>query len=102
MSENKKVNNVEHPIHYADTCSIECIQAMSLVFGDIGTCYFCLTNAFKYMWRYKNKNGEEDLDKTKWYLNYCENIMTMRNVESSRINELLERLRNLYMEIIAK
>ena len=47
MSEKKKVNNVEHPVHYADTCSIECIQAMSLVFGDIGTCYFCLTNACK-------------------------------------------------------
>ena len=72
---------------------------MSLVFGDIGTCYFCLTNAFKYMWRYKNKNGQEDLDKAQWYLNKVDEIRALRNVESPRISELQERLRNLYVEI---
>ena len=30
---------------------------------------FCLCNAFKYIWRTKNKNGIEDIDKAIWYLN---------------------------------
>ena len=30
---------------------------------------FCICNAFKYIWRYKYKNGIEDLKKAQWYLN---------------------------------
>lgn len=26
-------------------------------------------NVIKYLWRYENKNGVEDLNKAKWYLN---------------------------------
>ena len=29
---------------------------------------FCIVNAFKYLWRWKNKNGVEDVKKAKWYL----------------------------------
>ena len=59
---------VSHPAHYADSCSLECIDVMEAVFGSVPVRYFCLCNAFKYMWRYKNKNGQEDLKKAKWYL----------------------------------
>lgn len=61
-------DNVNHPIHYADTCSLECIEAMEIAFGKEAVRNFCKCNAFKYLWRFKNKNGEEDLKKAEWYL----------------------------------
>ena len=30
---------------------------------------FCICNAFKYLYRHKNKNGVEDIKKAIWYLN---------------------------------
>lgn len=68
------VDNVNHPQHYADSCSIECIEAMLVAFGAEATFDFCVCNAFKYLWRYKNKNGEEDIEKANWYVNKAENI----------------------------
>ena len=63
-------NNVEHPQHYSGSCSLECIDVMRVIFGSTEVRNFCLCNAFKYIWRYKNKNGEEDLNKARWYLDY--------------------------------
>ena len=68
------VDNVSHPQHYADSCSIECIEAMLVAFGAEATFDFCVCNAFKYLWRYKNKNGEEDINKANWYVNKAESI----------------------------
>src|SRR5699024_12738747 len=30
---------------------------------------FCTANAIKYLWRWKRKNGTEDLQKAIWYIN---------------------------------
>ena len=62
-------DNVNHPAHYEASTSIECIEAMELMFGEQAVYDFCLCNAYKYIWRHKNKNGLEDLDKAEWYLN---------------------------------
>ena len=59
---------VDHPAHYADSCSLECIDVMELIFDDGPFAGFLLGNAFKYLWRHKNKGGREDLRKAKWYL----------------------------------
>ena len=61
-------DNVNHPAHYASETSMECIDAMELAFGPDAVICYCLGNAFKYIWRHKHKNGEEDLAKAKWYL----------------------------------
>ena len=61
-------NNVDHPAHYAGSTSIECIEAMKIAFGYQAVYSFCVCNAFKYLWRYKNKNGQEDIEKARWYL----------------------------------
>ena len=59
-----------NPSHYKSECSLECYQAMIMVLGIEGFINFCLGNAFKYMWRYKNKGKpKEDLEKSNWYLN---------------------------------
>ena len=62
-------DNVNHPAHYEGQTSLECIDVMGIAFGAEAVANFCLCNAFKYLWRYRNKNGREDLDKAAWYLN---------------------------------
>lgn len=65
---------INHPSHYAEGCSLECIQVMEMIFGTQNVAVYSLINAFKYMWRWKNKNGQEDLKKAEWYLkHYKEN-----------------------------
>ena len=60
--EEKNIPNeeVNHPNRYSGECSLECIEVMKLVFNDEIVTWFCLCNAFKYLWRYKSKN-------VKWY-----------------------------------
>ena len=66
--EDVKPDPVNHPAHYTSG-SIECIDAMQAAFGVEAVKDFCLCNAFKYLWRHRNKNGVEDLKKARWYLN---------------------------------
>ena len=63
-----KKSNTNHPPHY-NNGSIECIDAMVSALGVDTVADFCICNALKYIWRHRNKNGEEDIDKALWYLN---------------------------------
>ena len=58
---------VNHPDHYK-TGKYECIEVMKEIFGEEKVQDFCKMNAFKYIWRADRKNGIEDLNKAKWYL----------------------------------
>lgn len=62
------MNNVEHPAHYNREGALECIDEMILVFGIEAVKNFCLCNSWKYRYRAADKNGEEDLKKSDWYL----------------------------------
>lgn len=62
-----KCNSVVHPNHY-NSGKYECIEVMKEVFGDEAVKLFCAMNAFKYLWRYSKKNGEEDVAKACNYL----------------------------------
>lgn len=67
---NKQIQELPNPIrpnHYK-SCSIECIDAMILTFGTDAVALFCQINAFKYIWRHKDKNGLIDLEKASWYI----------------------------------
>lgn len=57
-----------NPEHYKDHTSLECIEAMLIVFGPEAVIDFCTCNAWKYIWRWQYKNGYEDLRKAIWYL----------------------------------
>ncbi len=62
-------DNVNHPTHYTKG-SIECIAALeAATVGKIGIEAICVANVIKYLWRYEEKNGLEDVYKAKWYLN---------------------------------
>lgn len=65
---------VERPQHYAST-SIECIDAMIETQGEEAVIDFCVCNAFKYLWRHRGKNGDEDVRKANWYLNKAVELM---------------------------
>lgn len=67
-SEDVNPDPVNRPAHYTSG-GIECIDAMQAAFGVETVKDFCLCNAFKYLWRHRNKNGVEDLKKACWYLN---------------------------------
>ena len=92
-----KEDVVNHPSHYADTCSLECIQVMKLFFGEKAVIQFCLCNCFKYMWRYKHKNGQEDLKKARWYLNTAYDMKVYFSAEQA--NEIYPRIKELLDEL---
>ena len=60
------VDMVNSPPHYNEA-GIECIDAISAALGD-GFEYYLQGNIMKYLWRYRYKNGSEDLKKASWYL----------------------------------
>jgi len=56
-----------NPHHYR-TGKYECIDVMQEALGLDAVKNFCICNAFKYIYRHKNKNGMEDIKKAKWYI----------------------------------
>ena len=62
------MDNVNHPAHY-NTGKYESIDVMIETQGAAAVKDFCICNAFKYIYRYRNKNGLEDIKKAIWYLN---------------------------------
>lgn len=63
---NTKTDMVNSPPHY-NKAGIECIDAIRAATGD-GYEYYLQGNIMKYLWRYRYKNGIEDLQKAQWYL----------------------------------
>lgn len=62
-------DTVNHPSHYTQG-GIECIEAIkAATVGLEGIEAVCTGNAIKYSWRWKQKNGTEDLKKAIWYIN---------------------------------
>ena len=62
------VDMVNHPSHYTQG-GIECIDAIkAATIGKTGIEAVCVANVVKYLWRYEEKNGLEDVKKARWYL----------------------------------
>ena len=60
---------INHPAHYT-AGKIECIDALeAATTGLKGIEAVCTANAIKYLWRWKYKNGVQDLQKAQWYIN---------------------------------
>lgn len=64
----RKSDAVNHPSHYCRG-GMECIDAIrAAVEGLTAMEAVCTGNAMKYLWRWKEKNGAEDLKKADWYI----------------------------------
>lgn len=61
-------DNVNRPKHYCREGGMECIDEMLLIYGPRAVMCFCICNMHKYRYRAADKNGEEDLRKSDWYL----------------------------------
>ena len=72
-------NQVNHPSHYTKAGRKECIVEMEEKYGPVVTAVFCLTNAYKYLYRAGDKFGNparQDIDKAKWYWDYTNKLIT--------------------------
>lgn len=59
---------VNHPAHYTKG-DIECIDAIAAAVTDLtGIEAVCTGNIIRYIWRWKHKNGLEDVKKCRWYI----------------------------------
>lgn len=79
---------INHPSHYNIPGKKECIEQMREDFGDSIVAIFCLTNAYKYLYRAGMKDGEsqkDDIAKAKWCYNYQQSHLY------SVINSTLEK-----------
>lgn len=61
-------DNVNHPAHYT-AGGIECVDAMKACVSGLNEMEaVCTSHALKYLWRWKHKNGAEDIRKCIWWL----------------------------------
>ena len=67
MTESSKPDNVDHPKHYLKG-GLECIQVIKAQLTPEQYEGYLYGNVIKYMWRWKEKNGLEDLRKAAHYL----------------------------------
>lgn len=63
---------VQHPSHYTQG-GIECIDAIRASMTADGFCDYCKGNILKYIWRWRDKGGVEDLRKASVYLDWLIN-----------------------------
>ena len=56
-----------NPDHYKDS-EIECIDAIESSMSKESYKGYLKGSIIKYIWRYENKNGVEDLKKARWFL----------------------------------
>ncbi len=72
-----KKDLVNSPPHYNQS-SVECIDAIESATED-GFENYLQGNIIKYIWRYRYKNGIQDLKKAEWYLNKLINVVNKRH-----------------------
>ena len=70
MPESSKHDNVNHPKHYCKG-GVESIEFVKAAVSNLsGFEAVCVANIIKYAWRYKEKNGLEDVMKARKYLEW--------------------------------
>jgi len=64
-----KANDPINPNHYKQG-KVECIDCIESATSSLtGFEGFCTGNAIKYLYRWKQKGGKQDLEKARWYIN---------------------------------
>lgn len=84
------IDNVNNPPHYK-TKAVQLVLDFEpiTILKDLP---FCKGNAIKYVLRYKNKNGLEDLKKAEYYIKADTKIAKPSNIETLVITEYLKKL----------
>ena len=80
QSDSKEIQDmVNSPPHY-NKSGIECIEAIKAM-TDEGFQFYLQGNIMKYLWRYRYKNGSQDLEKALFYLQKM--IKVVKNLEEN-------------------
>ena len=70
-NEENKDDMVNHPSHYKTKSGLETIDVIEAFTDDLNGIEAVDTgNILKYICRWKRKNGIQDLEKARWYLNH--------------------------------
>ena len=88
----KEKDMVNSPPHY-NKYGVECIEAIQSATGE-GFEYYLQGNIIKYLWRYRYKNGVQDLEKAQWYLSRLIEIKNQQDKDEGKL-DLLEGLSDL-------
>lgn len=97
---NANKDMVNHPSHYQSESGLEVIDVIKAFTSNLtGVEATDTGNVLKYMCRWKNKNGVEDLKKAKWYLEHLINnvenrIDSKEDDESDLIKALIDGIKN--------
>ena len=79
---------VSHPSHYQSETGLEVIDVIEAFTFDLKGIEATDTgNVLKYMCRWKNKNGLQDLEKAKWYLDHLIDHVRLLEEENTPIND---------------
>jgi Protein of unknwon function (DUF3310). len=77
--------NAINPAHYQKG-GVQCIEAIEASMSKEAFKGFLKGNCIKYIYRYENKNGAEDLRKAEWYLL---RLIALREDEETMAKEIM-------------
>ena len=76
---------VSHPSHYQSETGLEVIDVIEAFTFDLkGIEAVCTANALKYICRWSKKNGVQDLEKAKWYIQHLIDHVTKLEKENEK------------------
>ena len=79
LEEEKQTKDlVNKPPHY-NKGNIECIDAIEAMLTHEEYVGYLRGNSLKYRWRFRYKNGIQDLEKAKWYENRLMEVLNNNN-----------------------
>ena len=85
LSDKNEADMVNHPPHYQTKSGMEAIDVIESFTADLRGGEATNTgNVLKYMLRWKNKNGLQDLEKAKWYLERLIKLVKNNKTESEQ------------------
>ena len=73
-------DDVNNPKHY-NRGGLECIEAIEAMLTHEEFVGYLRGNSLKYRWRFRYKNGIQDLDKAQWYENKLKEILLKKERE---------------------
>lgn len=91
-----------NPDHYKNQTSLECIEAMEIIFSKNAVIDFCRCNAWKYIWRWKNKNGKEDLEKANWYLERAYNMLDGSDTRTTTVRRMIQYVNENLLKLLSE
>lgn len=78
---------VSHPSHYQSPTGLEVIDVIEAFTADLKGIEATDTgNVIKYICRWNSKNGLQDLEKAKWYLDHLIDHVTAENAKKDFSN----------------